>query len=82
MQLTTQEKRQGRDLITENKLINQPEETDKKYLILKSDDTAEILKGCSWKLRKERCLNNTEKYSFHQRSIDICNGLSVSATEI
>ena len=54
--------------------MNNLEETDRKYLILRRKQ-ARNLRGHKKKLQKRICLNNTKKYSFPQRSIDTWNGL-------
>ncbi len=76
MQLTTlQDRREREDLITVYKLINELEKVDREDLLLTKGEGTRHLRGHSRKLRKGRCLNNTKKYSFPHRSVDVWNGL-------
>ena len=69
------ERRERGDLITLYKLMNNLEETDRKVLILRKKGEAKNLRGHKKKLQKKICLNDTQKYSFLQRSIDTWDGL-------
>ena len=51
------------------------EKMDRKDLILGRKGEAEYLRGHKKKIQKRICLNDAEKYSFLQRSIDTWNGL-------
>ena len=73
MHLTTIKERG--DLITIYELMNNLEKTDRKDLILRRKVEARNLRGHKKILQKGKCLNDTKKYSFPQRSIDIWNGL-------
>ncbi len=39
------------------------------------------MRGRSRKLRKRRCLNNTKKYRFPHRSVEVWNGLKEEVIE-
>lgn len=81
MQVTVLEERRKRgDLITVYTVINELEETDRNYLIQKSEGITRNLRG-QLKLRKGRCLNRTKKYNFPHRNEDVCNGLNEEVTE-
>ena len=71
-----EDRRERGDLITVYKLMNNLEEIDRKDLLLTREREARYLRGHKKKLAKGRCLKNTKKYSFPQRTIDIWNGLS------
>ena len=71
---TLEERRESWDLIIMYKLMNNPEETDRKDLILgRKKEKLDIWRDKK-KLQKGICLN-TKKYSFPQRSIYTWNGL-------
>ena len=73
---TLEERRERGDLITIYKLMNNLEEIDRKDLFLMAEKETGYFRGHKKKLIKRRCLKNTKKYSFPQRTIDIWNGLS------
>ena len=65
MHLTTlKERRERGDLITIYKLMNNPEETNRKDLILRRKGEARNLREHKKKLQKGICLNDTKKVQF------------------
>ena len=56
-----------------NILMSNKEETDKKDIILKIKRRGQIFEEKK-KLQKGICLNDTKKYGFPQRNMDIWNG--------
>ena len=72
---TLKERRERGDIITIFKLLNKLEVTDNDKLLQREIGNHRRTRGHAMKLKKERCLKDTKKYSFPQRSIEVWNKL-------
>merc|ERR1712035_177272 len=58
------------------------DEIDRKDVLLRGEREAGYLREHKKKLRKGRCLKNTQKYSFPHRSTDIWNGEEIDRKDL
>ena len=81
---TLQDRRERGDLITLYKMVNGIEKLDNQNLVMMEEEIRQT-RGHSKKIKKNRCLKDTKKYSFPHRIVDTWNGLKeevVTATNI